>query len=49
MYVNASSLNKTVTKLKSKKAYYVRIKTYIDVGNTSYVSAWSNKKKITVK
>lgn len=49
VYVNAFSLNKTVTKLKSKKTYYVRIKTYIDVGNTSYVSAWSNKKKITVK
>ena len=34
---------------KSKKKYYVRIRTYKKVGAKKYYSAWSNSKSVTVK
>lgn len=39
----------TIKKLKSKKKYYVRIRTYKTVGKTKYYSAWSKSKNVKVK
>ena len=36
----------TVKKLKAKKTYYVRVRTYKKVGKKTYYSAWSGKKKV---
>jgi len=36
-------------KLKAKKTYYVRIRTYKTVGKTKYYSAWSKAKRVKVK
>lgn len=44
-----STTSKTVSKLKSKKKYYVRIRTYKVVDGTKYYSAWSSAKKVTTK
>ena len=40
---------KTFSKLKGKKRYYVRIRTYKAVGKTNYYSSWSVVKSIVVK
>ena len=45
----ASKVSKTISKLKSKKKYYVRIRTYKTVNGKKYYSAWSAKKKVTTK
>ncbi|MBR1763379.1 MAG: leucine-rich repeat domain-containing protein [Eubacterium sp.] len=39
----------TVKKLKAKKKYYVRIRTYKTVSGTKYYSAWSATKTVTTK
>ena len=39
----------TIKKLKAKKTYYVRIRTYKTVGKTKYYSGWSSLKKIKTK
>ena len=39
----------TIKKLKSKKTYYVRVRTYKTVGKTKYVSAWSKAKTVKTK
>ena len=39
----------TVKKLKSKKKYYVRIRTYKTVSGTKYYSAWSGARSIKTK
>lgn len=39
----------TIKKLKAKKTYYVRIRTYKTVGKTKYVSAWSKVKTVKTK
>ena len=39
----------TLTKLKAKKTYFVRIRTYRKVGKVTYYSAWSKVKKTKVK
>ncbi len=47
-----SGSKKTSTKvksLKSKKTYYVRIRTYKKVGGTTYCSGWSAKKSVKTK
>ena len=44
---NASSLK--ITKLKSKKTYWVRVRTYKKVEGTKYYGKWSKVKKIRVK
>ncbi|MDO5549219.1 MAG: leucine-rich repeat protein [Eubacteriales bacterium] len=41
--------SKKITKLKAKKKYYVRIRTYKTVSGTKYVSAWSKAKTVTTK
>ena len=38
-----------VKKLKSRKKYYVRIRTYKTVNGTSYYSEWSKAKKVKIK
>lgn len=40
---------KKVTKLKAKKKYYVRIRTYKKVSGTKYYSAWSKAKIVNTK
>ncbi len=41
--------SKTITKLKAKKKYYVRVRTYKTVGKTKYYSSWSAAKSVTTK
>ncbi len=45
----AKKTSYTIKKLKSKKTYYVRIRTYYQKGNAIYLSSWSKAKKIKVK
>ena len=40
---------KTLTKLKGKKKYYVRVRTYKSVAGIRYYSKWSNVKSVTTK
>jgi len=44
-----STVTKKVTKLKAKKKYYVRVRTYKTVSGTKYYSSWSGKKTVTTK
>ena len=46
---NVKQLNLTVSKLKSGKTYYFRIRAYKKSGDTTLYSAWSKVKKVTVK
>ncbi len=39
----------TAKKLKTKKTYYVRIRTYKTVNGKNYYSAWSGVKKAKTK
>lgn len=39
----------TVTKLSSKKTYYVKARAYKIIGNKKYFGPWSKVKKIRVK
>lgn len=41
--------SKTISKLKGKKKYYVRVRTYKTVGKTKYYSSWSKAKSVTTK
>ncbi len=41
--------SKSILKLKAKKKYYVRIRTYKTVGGKNYYSDWSVKKAVTTK
>lgn len=45
----ASKKSTTIKKLKRKKKYFVRIRTYKTVGGKTYRSAWSKKKKKKTK
>lgn len=45
----SSSTSKTVSKLKSKKKYYVRVRTYVTVNGTKKYSSWSAVKSIKTK
>ena len=42
-------LSKKVVKLKAKKKYFVRVRTFKKIGKTKYVSAWSKVKTVTTK
>ena len=42
-------LSKKITKLMSKKKYYVRIRTYRTVSGVKYYSKWSKVKTVTVR
>ena len=41
--------SKTITGLKQKKRYYVRVRTYVKKSNGNVYSSWSKKKSITTK
>jgi hypothetical protein len=41
--------SKKVTKLKAKKTYYVRVRTYMKTGGKKLSSAWSKAKKVRTK
>ncbi len=45
----AGKTSKTIKKLKSKKTYYVRVRTYKTVNGKKVYSKWSAVKKVTVK
>ncbi|MDD7699339.1 MAG: fibronectin type III domain-containing protein, partial [Spirochaetia bacterium] len=40
---------KKITKLKAKKKYYVKVRTYKTVNGTKYYSGWSSAKAVTTK
>ncbi len=42
----AKNTLKKITKLKSKKKYYLRIRTYKTIGGRTYYSKWGNKAKV---
>lgn len=44
-----STTSASYTKLKAKKKYYVRIRTYKKISNTYYYSSWSSAKTVTTK
>jgi hypothetical protein len=48
-YSGKTLTNKTIKKLKSKKNYYVQVRTYNKIGKTTYVSEWTAAKKIKTK
>ncbi len=41
--------SKTITKLKAKKKYFVRVRTYKTVNGTKYYSSWTKYKKVITK
>lgn len=43
------TITKRISKLKGKKKYYVRIRTYKTVDKTRYYSSWSKSKTVTTK
>ncbi len=45
----AKTTSKAIKKLKSKKTYYVRIRTYKTVANQKVYSAWSSAKSVKTK
>ena len=45
----AATVKKTIKKLKAKKTYYLRIRTYKTVSGKKYYSSWSKSKKIKTK
>ena len=47
--VRASATKVKIKKLKSKKTYYVQLRTYTKENGVKYYSKWSKTKKVTVK
>ena len=45
----AGTISKKIKKLKAKKKYYVRVRTYRVVGGVKYYSAWSKKKSVKTR
>ena len=43
------TISKKITKLKAKKKYYVKVRTYKKVGSTKYYSSWSKVKTVKTK
>ena len=41
--------SKTISKLKAKKKYYVRVRTYKTVNGKKYYSGWTKAKTVTTK
>ncbi len=46
---SAKVVSKSISKLKTGKKYYVRVRTYKKQGNTSYYGKWSSVKSIKIK
>lgn len=49
MLNGASTIKKTLSKLKTKGIYYVRVRAYHKIGKEYFWSAWSATKKVSVK
>ena len=45
----ATTVSRKISKLKSKKKYYVRVRTYRKVGTAKYYSAWSKARTVKTK
>lgn len=45
----SETVSKKISKLKSSKKYYVRIRTYKTTSKKTYYSSWSKKKSVTTK
>lgn len=45
----AKTISKTISALKSKKEYYVRVRSYKKTDGTNYFSAWSKTGKVKIK
>ena len=41
--------SKKISKLKAKKTYYVRVRTYMKSGKTTFYSTWSGRKSVKTK
>ncbi len=46
---SAKNTSKIISKLKGKKKYYVRVRTYKKVGKKTYYSKWSAKKSVKTR
>ncbi len=46
---NYKTTSKKIKNLKKKKKYYVRIRTYMNVGGVTYYSKWSKTKSVKTK
>ena len=46
---SAASVSKKIKKLKAKKTYYVRVRSFKNEGGKTYYSSWSAKKKVKTK
>lgn len=44
-----TATSKAVKKLKANKKYYVKVRTYKKIGNSTYYSAWSSSKTVKTK
>ena len=49
VYAKKSAVSKKITKLKSKKIYYVRIRAYKKSGGSVHISKWSTVKRVKAK
>lgn len=49
VYAKKSAASKKITKLKSKKTYYVRVRAYKKSGGVVHISKWSTRKSVKVK
>ena len=49
IYAKKSATSKKITKLTSKKTYYIRIRAYKKSGSVVHVSKWSTVKKVKAK
>ena len=46
---SASKKEYLISKLKKKKTYYIRIRTYMKVNKTTFYSAWSSAKQVKIR
>ena len=44
-----TTMTTTISGLKNKKTYYVRVRTYKQIGSTKIYGSWSNIKKVKTK
>ena len=44
-----TTASKVVKKLKANKKYYVKVRTYKKIGNSTYYSTWSSSKTVKTK
>ncbi|MCM1128210.1 MAG: hypothetical protein NC429_17295 [Lachnospiraceae bacterium] len=39
----------TIKKLKKKKTYYIRVRTYTEIAGNTYYGKWSSRKSVKIK